>query len=151
MSVSKKLRELRKNNNLTLRELGTELGISASTLGMYERGERNPKTENLIIISTYFGVDISEFDPSYEGLSKSELLGDIALKNEIDKAKRSANGSCQLCGKRAPFKYYDGEPYLEVSKIPDINYVKYVALCPNFNRKLSVLRLEGDIKYLERI
>lgn len=49
-------RELRINNNLIQKELGQKLGISLSSISMYERGERQPDLETLIRISKFFAV-----------------------------------------------------------------------------------------------
>lgn len=52
------LRSLRKQNDLTQNQLGTVLGISESTVGMYERGQREPSFEMLETIADYFNVDM---------------------------------------------------------------------------------------------
>lgn len=52
------LRKLRKQDGLTQSELGKALGISYSTVSMYERGEREPDFEMLEIIADYFNVSM---------------------------------------------------------------------------------------------
>lgn len=51
------LRQLREERHLTQRELGKVLGISESTVGMYERGKREPDLETLKDIADFFDVD----------------------------------------------------------------------------------------------
>lgn len=51
------LRQLRGKRKLTQRELGKVLHISESTVGMYERGEREPDLETLKAIADYFRVE----------------------------------------------------------------------------------------------
>lgn len=51
-----KLRNLRENKGLKQIELGHALGISPSTIGMYEQGRREPDNETLKKISNYFAV-----------------------------------------------------------------------------------------------
>lgn len=58
MSFGERLRQLRKNKNLTLRELEKEIDISFSALGKYERNEREPDFDTLEKIASYFGVMI---------------------------------------------------------------------------------------------
>lgn len=51
------LRQLRKENDLTQGELAKKLGLAASTIGMYERGEREPDFETLERICSFFCVN----------------------------------------------------------------------------------------------
>lgn len=53
---SKILKDLRIENNLIQKELGQKLGISLSSISMYERGERQPDLETLIKIAVFFNV-----------------------------------------------------------------------------------------------
>lgn len=39
-------------------ELGKAIGVSPSTIGMYERGERSPRDEIKKALADYFGVDV---------------------------------------------------------------------------------------------
>lgn len=49
---------LRKRNKLTQNDLGALLGLSGSTISMYERGERMPSKEALELIADHFNVPI---------------------------------------------------------------------------------------------
>lgn len=51
-----KLRSLRRQHALSQRELGQALGVSASTIGMYEQGRREPDNRMLMKICGYFHV-----------------------------------------------------------------------------------------------
>jgi len=53
-----RLRFLRKQANLTQEQFGKILNVSPSSIGMYERGEREPSYKLLIEIATYFQVSI---------------------------------------------------------------------------------------------
>lgn len=53
-----RFKQLRLDANLTQVELAKELGISRSTVGMYETGERNPDSDTLELIADYFNVDL---------------------------------------------------------------------------------------------
>ena len=46
MKIGKNLRKLRKEKNLSLRDLEKEVGISHNTLGTYERDTAQPTIEN---------------------------------------------------------------------------------------------------------
>ena len=69
--------------------------------------------------------------------------------------KKKANGYCQLCGQKAPFKDQNGEPYLEchhiewLSKGGSDSIDNCVALCPNCHRKMHVVNDIADISILK--
>lgn len=52
------LKQLRIESHLTQKELSSILGISESTVGMYERNKREPDFETLESIADYFNVDM---------------------------------------------------------------------------------------------
>ena len=53
-----RIRELRLEKGLTIKALATELNIKESTLSKYERAEREPSIEALILLSDFFNVSI---------------------------------------------------------------------------------------------
>jgi 5-methylcytosine-specific restriction enzyme A len=64
-------------------------------------------------------------------------------------------GICQLCERPAPFRYPDGEPYLEPHHLIPLEEggldgrENIVALCPNCHRKMHVLHLPEDLARLK--
>lgn len=53
-----RLKELRIKASLKQSELGKKVGVSASTIGMYEQGRRSPDREMLIKLSNVFNVTL---------------------------------------------------------------------------------------------
>ncbi|RKJ51439.1 XRE family transcriptional regulator [Butyricicoccus sp. 1XD8-22] len=53
-----KLKQLRVNSNLTQKQLGKLLDLAESTIGMYERNEREPDYKTLLKIADYFDVSL---------------------------------------------------------------------------------------------
>lgn len=51
-----RLRNLRKENNLTQEELGNKIGFAQSTYACYEKGVRIPTTFKLLYIAKYYNV-----------------------------------------------------------------------------------------------
>lgn len=163
-----KIRRLRKENGLTIQEIAKLVDLSPSAIGMYERGVRKPDLSLALKLSKLFKKNVTYFytsegdDVNYLGLDReiADLAKDLDLDtiSKRDKVAKEvlqrANGYCELCNQFAPFIGYDGEPYLELHKIEkqfnsmDISRDTFVALCPNCNKKLKVLRLKGDIIYL---
>lgn len=52
------LKELRKERRITQKELGTAIGVSTSTIGMYEQGRRIPPLDIVVKLSDFFSLPI---------------------------------------------------------------------------------------------
>ncbi|HPR81127.1 MAG TPA: helix-turn-helix transcriptional regulator [Enterococcus sp.] len=76
-----KLRELREEKGYSLRELGEKIGMSASVIGNYERGDREPKLEVWEKLADYFEVSV----PYIMGVSdiKNELSSSLEFGNHF--------------------------------------------------------------------
>lgn len=84
MSIGDKLKKLRKENNLTLKELHNLTGISISFISDIENKRRNPSIENLKTLAKALNV------------SPNELLGDAENKYKLNnKDKKSINKDLQ--------------------------------------------------------
>jgi len=75
--LDNRIAELRKENNLTLKELGEILGVRDNTLSQYETGKRNPQLGLLQEIANYFNVSI-------EYLTRETNKRDYKLENDKD-------------------------------------------------------------------
>lgn len=56
--IGERLKKLR--GDKTIREVATEIGISYSTLAMYENGHRLPKDNIKIKIANYYGTSVED-------------------------------------------------------------------------------------------
>lgn len=56
--LGKRITELRKACDMSQKELGEKLGLSASAIGMYEQGRREPGNAMLIAMEKLFGVTV---------------------------------------------------------------------------------------------
>lgn len=70
----KALRQLRLGKKLSQAELAEYIGVSKSSINMYERGEREPGFETIEAIADFFNVDMNHL-LGYEQL-KMNLLED---------------------------------------------------------------------------
>lgn len=77
MTLGIKLRTIRKNNKLTLKQLGELVGLSEQAIGQYERGDRNPSIDILNKIATAIGVTVND-------LIKDDTI-DITNMNDDEK------------------------------------------------------------------
>lgn len=75
-------KSLRLENNLTQLEMADRLGISRSSIGMYENGEREPSFELLGKIADYFHVDMNYLlgKSEYSEIAQSEYYLDDATR-----------------------------------------------------------------------
>lgn len=58
MNKPKTLAVLRKENNLTQKELASMLDVSTGTVGMWETGKRTPALKTAIEIANLFNVQV---------------------------------------------------------------------------------------------
>ena len=58
MELCEKLKQIRKENNLTQQQLADELCLSRTVITKYERGHSVPSLDTLILISNYFKTSI---------------------------------------------------------------------------------------------
>lgn len=56
----KQIRLLRENKKMTQKELGKEIGVTLSTISLYESGMREPNIAKLRKLATYFNTTIDE-------------------------------------------------------------------------------------------
>lgn len=85
VKVGKKIRELRENNNMLLRELAAIINVDIALLSKIERGERIATKKQIILIAKHFGIDQNEFLSRWLGEKiayeiKDEDIASDALK-----------------------------------------------------------------------
>lgn len=78
MSIGDKLKKLRKENNLTLKELHNKTGISISFISDIENKRRNPSIDNLKVLAQALNTSISD-------LLGEASNNDASTLNEKDK------------------------------------------------------------------
>lgn len=73
-----KLKELRKEHKLSMKELGKILGLSESTISLYEAGKREPDIKTLIKMADYFDVSV-DILLGRDETNKEEIRDDYSL------------------------------------------------------------------------
>lgn len=98
-----RLKLLRTENKLLQKELADLLKVSPSTVGMYERNQRDPDTSTLRFLADYFNVSVDFLlgrtdlrqpafmvaeaqDDYFSGLDEDEIQ---AVKNMIDVIRKN--------------------------------------------------------------
>ena len=77
---SLKFKRMRKKLGMTQAQLSKKLGISPSTVGMYEQGRREPDAEMLLKISNFFNVSVDFFLESKKSKRRLKNAEEIANK-----------------------------------------------------------------------
>lgn len=72
MEIGDKLRSIRKENKLTLKEVSMKTGISISFISDIENKRRNPSVDTLKLLADGFGIPASE------------LLDENSVNNNVD-------------------------------------------------------------------
>lgn len=79
-------KQLRLSNGLTQAEISSKLGISRSTIGMYETGAREPDFKTLEKIADFFNVDIDYLLGRNHKNISTETIGRYYTNEETAKA-----------------------------------------------------------------
>lgn len=56
--MKNRIRTLRLEKGITMKQLGSELGVAESTISQYETGKRQPDNETLLKLGEYFDVTV---------------------------------------------------------------------------------------------
>lgn len=134
-----RLRQLRKEDNLTQKELAAKLGLAFSTISMYERGIREPDFETAEAIADYFNVSM---DFLLGKSTNSAPMGNIIPMPNFNTVPLLGTIAC-------------GEPILAAEnlegevKIPDDINADFALRCSG-DSMIDARILDGDIVYIRQ-
>jgi len=104
VDVGSRLRQLREQNNISMRGLAAKSGLSANALSMIERGKTSPSVSTLYKLSDALGVPITEFFSLQ--LERQEIVflkADERPRVSFVKGSMEGLGGEQFTGKVSPF------------------------------------------------
>lgn len=84
-----RIKELREQRGISMRKAAEEIGIPYTTYVNYEKGEREPNSEMLIVLANYFSVSIDYLLGRSDSRVDDSLLDTV---NEIDDDILEASG-----------------------------------------------------------
>jgi len=139
-----RLKNLREIDNLTQEQLAEKIGVSTSTIGLYETGARNPSRGSLTKLSTLFDVSMDylmgKTDTTFESKPSAIYETTTNYGNDIiDKNRVNASSFANLpvvgtiCG---------GEPILAIQNIE--GYFPTDKHFLNPGHEYFYLRVKGD-------
>ena len=85
MEFGKRLRELRKNKRLSQDALAEIIGVSKSSISMWERGLRTPELETFEALADFFNVNMDYLKGKSE-IKRVDLSTDINFSYYADEA-----------------------------------------------------------------
>lgn len=122
--IGERLKQLRKERGLTQKQLAKELGISASTIGMYEQGRREPDHRLLSKICRFFSVSSDFFIeengnrlPSSQTSASSGLSSSQNLEEIFDDIQQKLSQQNGLMFNGMPLTPQDIERVMEAIRI----------------------------------
>ncbi len=88
IDLARNLVDLRREKNLTQKEVAEKIGVSASAIGFWETGINEPKATYLMKIAKFFGITIDELvgsdNPTIEEQSAGASLTRRAIITPIE-------------------------------------------------------------------
>ncbi|MFZ5967342.1 MAG: helix-turn-helix domain-containing protein [Bacillota bacterium] len=124
-----RLKELRTNFNMLQKDLADLLKVSPSTIGMYERGQRDPDTDTIKFLAKYFNVTSDWL----LGLSDDRHSKDVSLEKNYGIETRVFH-----------YKGTEGLPEEAIKQIED--YIELIKLKYNPDRTLKKKDNENEKK-----
>lgn len=145
---SERLRLLRMSKSLSQADFAKQIGISKSSVNMYERGEREPSFKTLEQIADYFNVDIDYLLGKSDIVSKIQFSADIPVSPNIipmpEMRKIPLLGTI-ACG--APVfadEHIDGEV-----DIPSNIHADFALTCKG-DSMINARIFDGDVVYIRK-
>lgn len=127
MKLEERIKELRTQHRLTLRDLSESTGLSVSYLSDIERGRTTPSLNTLEALSVAFDISVADLlsGVDFAGektiaalpLGLQELLQDQEFGDQIDEQWISLLNRIELRGKRPQTKVEWLELYLHLRRI----------------------------------
>ncbi len=86
--IGKRIAEVRKSNGINQKDFAVIMGVSIAALSLYERGESDPNTKFLCLLSEEFHVSIDWLLTGVESEPEviKESINELALRKAVDYA-----------------------------------------------------------------
>ena len=83
-NISKKIKELREQNNITQNKLANDLFIKQQTVAQWENGSRALKADSIISLAKYFNVSTTSTNISEIGISNKTGFSTLTVENILN-------------------------------------------------------------------
>ncbi|MDS0525013.1 helix-turn-helix domain-containing protein [Clostridium sp. SHJSY1] len=116
ITLSDRLKELRKENNMTQSDLGKILGVGKTTISMYENGNSTPNDEIKLKIVEYFNISLDYLLGKSEIKNYSHLNKPVNRINDLVKENKITTLAA----------HFEGEEFTEDDLYDIENFIRYV-------------------------
>ena len=150
MNIGENIRKIRKDKNISRKELANRIGYSVYAIEKYEQGQRNPSINALIDISKALNVTYTDLIEGREckGLKVTVKLTETDIVENIIRMLKQV-----ALDERIDKKKYIYEKYKEAFK--DIKDIEMAKICeygePNYWLSIGILSPESKVKPLDII
>jgi transcriptional regulator with XRE-family HTH domain len=93
LAIGPRIRGLRKNKALTIKELASGVGVSIGLISQIENEQVTPAISTLMKISSFLGVDITYF---FQTEKSTELFTVVKEKERLTTSRRGVGGKLDL-------------------------------------------------------
>ncbi|MDU5116569.1 MULTISPECIES: helix-turn-helix domain-containing protein [Clostridium] len=124
-----KIKKLRKSKNITQEELGKNIGVTTSMVGMYETNARKPSYEVLIKIAEFFSVSTDfllnteeKLDMTLDSVKKiHNMVKEATEKYGIEEVTEKQENKIKTLA-----AHFEGEEFTD-EDVEDIeNFIKFI-------------------------
>ncbi|EPY2286081.1 helix-turn-helix domain-containing protein [Clostridium sporogenes] len=124
-----KIKKLRKSKNITQEELGKNIGVTTSMVGMYETNARKPSYEVLIKIAEFFSVSTDfllnteeKLDMTLDSVKKiHNMVKEATQKYGIEEVTEKQENKIKTLA-----AHFEGEEFTD-EDVEDIeNFIKFI-------------------------
>lgn len=144
MKTGEKIRKIRKQQKLSMKELGKRIGLSEQAISQYERGVRNISLEVLYAIANALNVSIEDLTQTKKVTVQAKSL----CKAVVNGFEISGLSKDEFCNK-VNISENELERYIQGISIPPLKLIECVSNLTNLNlNELTNLseQSENDIK-----
>lgn len=129
-ATGKVISSKRKKHNITQKELGNKIGVSATTVGRYEKGELDIPSSNLPLISKYCDFKLREYLKEWEATDLESFIKESLTIDTIEPDYEIIQEYINSCTKE------------ELSDLEEISYCVSVIKNDVYKQNISDLVIE---------
>ena len=124
MKINEKIKELRKKNNLTQKEMAKKLGVSLSSLQKYEYGDFYPSAEVIRKIVDFFKITLNDFLDVNDITNEEKDIINWNIKRSRELEKEFENDiEEEIYDESRDKKNYKNKPFYALETVINSNYI----------------------------